>query len=465
MLLYFSGAEVPSHLSVLRSCGVERIAVNVANLTRFGGDLAKWATKDRLSGLEWILYADADSVPVSVALEVLKNAEVMPEAIIGPVEWYEQTWLAQSDLLFLPTWHGDDPGTLRYYTETFDGVALPDSVVDNPTAVRQARAAQNKFGQIAALTGRSKGLERFDLLATSAWWAVQKYGETQVWTGDRLTRLNSEDKALKRDRYGPAVEALGGDVSKFLADDPTESVRIAVLSWMHLEAHLASGRASYGAADPSEAQPVVTRHTTATAGNVVPLPSTVARAAAQPRHHLLPVMGLSNQTVTVTDDDGNEKQEVQSTLQVPAQSMRQCNTCSLSLACPSYQPASPCSYQIPVVIRSKQQLHGTLRALVEIQTQRVLMGRFSEEINGQPDVLLGNEMDRLFKMVMAWRTIEDNRDKLRVTVEAQGDGAASMGVLSRLFGEKVGQNALLLEEPLDTEAVIDHVDPDLSDHS
>jgi hypothetical protein len=458
MHLYFSGAEVPTHLQVLRSVGVERIAVNVANLTRFAGDLAKWATRDRLAGLEWILYADSDSVPVAVALEVIKNAEVAPECIIGPIEWYEQTWLSQSDLLFLPTWHGDDPGTLRYYTETFDGVALPDSVVDNPTAVRQARAAQTKFGQIAALTGRSKGLERFDLLATSAWWAVQKYGETQVWTGDRLTRLNSEDKALKRDKYAPSVEALGGDVAKFLADDPTESVRIAVLSWMHLEAHLAAGRASYGPTDPSDGPPVVTRHPSAGGGNVVPLAPAVARAAAQPRHHLLPVMGLSNSTTT--DDDGNE--EVQSTIQVPAQSMRQCNTCSLSLACPSYQPASQCSYQIPVVIRSKQQLQATLRALVEIQTQRILMGHFAEEINGQPDVLLGNEMDRLFKMVESWRRIEDNRDKLRVTVEAQGGDAASMGVLSRLFGEKVGQNALLLEEPLDTEAVIDHVDPGLN---
>ncbi len=460
MHLYFSGAEVPTHLSLLRACGVERVAVNVANLTRFAGDLAKWATRDRLGGLEWILYADADSVPVSVALEVLKNAEVAPECIIGPVEWYEQTWLAQSDLLFLPTWHGDDPGTLRYYTETFDGVALPDSVVDNPTAVRQARAAQTKFGQIAALTGRSKGLERFDLLATSAWWAVQKYGETQVWTGDRLTRLNSEDKALKRDRYAPAVEALGCDAAKFLADDPTESVRIAVLSWMHLEAHLASGRGVQGLPDPSDGSSVVTRHPSATTGGPVPITSTVARAAAQPRHHLLPVMGLSNSTVTTTDDDGNEKHEVQQTLQVPAQSMRQCNTCSLSLACPSYSPASPCSYQIPIQIRSKQQLHGTLRALVEIQTQRVLMGRFSEEINGQADALVGIEMDRLFKMVESWRRIEDNRDKLRVTVEAEGGDAASMGVLSRLFGEKVGQNALLLEEPLDVDSVINEVDPD-----
>ena len=40
-----------------------------------------------------------------------------------------------------------------------------------------------------------------------------------------------------------------------------------------------------------------------------------------------------------------------------------------------------------------------------------------------------------------------------------------MGVLSRLFGEKAGQNAMMLEEPLDADEVIEEserrrVDPD-----
>ena len=92
--------------------------------------------------------------------------------------------------------------------------------------------------------------------------------------------------------------------------------------------------------------------------------------------------------------------------------MRQCNTCSLQIGCPSFQPHAPCSYQIPVTIRNKAELNGVLRALVEIQTQRILQGRFGEEVNGSADVLLGIEMDRLFKMVERWREIEDNRDSL-----------------------------------------------------
>ena len=443
MQLYFCGAEVTSHLNILRTVGVERVAVNVSNLARGKHDLAKWATRQRLDGLEWILYADTQHVPVSIALEVLSGAEVQPEGIIGPVTWYETSWLANSDMMFLPVWDGTDPTILREFTETFDGVVLPDTVVDNPTAVRQAKAAQSRLGMLGALTGRSKGLERFDLLCSSAWWSVQKYGETQVWTGDRLIRLNAEDKRTKRGRYLPAIEALGCDTTKVLADDPDELLKCAVLSWLKLEAHVQRG----GHAMASEA-------TRGASGNVVPLQPGVARAPAVPRHHMLPVMTLQPTTTTVLDVDGNEVEETHQTITVAPESLRQCNTCALQVACPSFQPNARCSYQIPVMIRSKGQLQSTLRALVEIQTQRILMGRFAEEINGQHDDQVGREMDRLFAMVERWRNIEDQRDSLKLTVEAKGDAGAQMGVLSRLFGSKVGENASRLDSAISVDDIV-----------
>jgi hypothetical protein len=89
-----------------------------------------------------------------------------------------------------------------------------------------------------------------------------------------------------------------------------------------------------------------------------------------------------------------------------------------------------------------------------------MQGRFAEEVNGAADVLLGREMDRLFAMVEKWRNIEDNRDSLKITVDSKGS-AAGMGVLSRLFGEKAGANALKLDEPLDADDVIDQIiDPE-----
>ena len=95
MQIYFAGAEVSSHLSVLRECGVERVAVNIANLARQSITLTTWATKKRLEGLEWVLYADSPNQPADPVLEVLQGCEVQPEIVTGPIDWYEGTWLVQ----------------------------------------------------------------------------------------------------------------------------------------------------------------------------------------------------------------------------------------------------------------------------------------------------------------------------------------------------------------------------------
>jgi hypothetical protein len=388
---------------------------------------------------------------------------------MGPSNWAENSWLGDSDLGFLPFWDGHDPSVLRSYVEDYEGLVLPDSVVDNATAVRTARAGLPALGTLAGLTGRSKGVERFDIVVSSAWWAVQKHGETQVWSGNRLVRLNSDDKHLKRKRYADAIEALGCDVSAVLADDPTETVRCAVLSWLQMERHVSTLLNSR--------LPVVTSgHPAAGPGSVMPLRpvvtatgpnghgSVVSAAAASNLLHL-PNMGLTTITTKTTDPEGNEVEEHHEHISVTAESARQCSTCQLSAACPMFSPGSACSYKIPVVIRTKDQRRAVFQALCEIQTQRIMMGSFSEQVLGTPDVQVGKEMDRLFAMVEKWKTIEDQTAKLKVSVEASGDGQGpAMGVISRLFGEQAGTNAKLLDRPMMVDELIDEaemVDEDL----
>ena len=126
MQLFFAGAEVTSHFAILHECGVERVAVSASNLARVAKEkLPLWASRARLAGLEWVLYADSDQTPVSTVTSVLSGAEVQPEAVAGPIEWYDTTWLKDSDLQFLPTWDGNDPARLREYAEDFSGVMLP----------------------------------------------------------------------------------------------------------------------------------------------------------------------------------------------------------------------------------------------------------------------------------------------------------------------------------------------------
>jgi hypothetical protein len=70
-----------------------------------------------------------------------------------------------------------------------------------------------------------------------------------------------------------------------------------------------------------------------------------------------------------------------------------------------------------------------------------MFARFAEELEGQGlDPALSQEMDRLFNLVDKFKNISDTRDTVRFEVEARG----SSGVLSRLFGNKAGEQARML---------------------
>lgn len=452
MQLYFAGAESPSHLKVLRSEGVVRVAINVTALSRRNKDLTGWASTERLEGLEWILYADSPSTPWEDALSLLEGAEVQPEAIVGPVSWATETRLGTGDIFFLPTWDGTDRVVLRGLVEDYGGVVLPDSVVDSATSVRSAIAATaTPSSVLGAITGRSKNIDSYDVVISSAWWAVQKHGETQVWDQGKLHRYNSQDKLAKRQQHAQAIESLGVSFDDVVADDPQATVQLAIRSWLMLEQRQVT-KGHITVIDGGKQEQVTNPHADPLSGNGTGH-SGLTSTPLDGRHgsQTLPVMGVERSSTSSTDLAGTETTEDIETLAISTQSLRKCDSCSLSLHCEAFQQGQRCVYNIPVVIRSKDQLQSVLRANVEIQTQRVMMMRFAEEITGAPDPEVGREMDRLFNMVGKWKEIEDNRDTLEMTVRAKT--GANSGMLSRLFGSKVGAAAMVLDQPIPSEVV------------
>lgn len=145
-------------------------------------------------------------------------------------------------------------------------------------------------------------------------------------------------------------------------------------------------------------------------------------------------------------------------VQSTSESLRQCNNCYLADSCPSFTPDASCAYAIPVEIRSREQMESVMQAVLEIQTQRVMQARFSEEITGQelaPEV--GREMDRLFSLTAKMQESLDTRDSLTLTVSAKGAGGQAGGALSRLFGAQVADNAKALPEPVPSDAILAEV--------
>lgn len=434
--LYFAGAEVSAHRTLLTDCGVSRFGFNATNLHRLIKKPEKWSVDGHLPDeAEWVLYADQGTTWPMVEPYLSQD----PTMLIGPASWITKDL---GDVPFAPFWH---PGL---DTDTTNMVALLDDAVKTQRTLRQVLARYSQ-GTTVAVTGVSRGVERLDVVVSSAWLEVQRHGETQVWANNKLHRYPNTQKADARARHAADMERLGVDAQLVAADDRTEATKLAVLSWLGWEdKHV---RRSSIVVLPSNDGGSIGRH-----------PSNGRPALSNPpavaRHNLvLPSMVLTSVQSRYKDKDGHDVLEETAALASPATSARMCDTCYLAHNCPAVTPGATCAYAIPVEIRTNDQLQAAMRAMVEMQGQRVLFARFAEELDGQgADVTTSMEMDRFFRLLQQMKDISDTRDVMKLHLEARAGG----GMLSRLFGSDVGANARAVSVPMDADDVIDALDPD-----
>lgn len=433
--VYLAGGENLSHQRILSSCGARHIAVNVTSLLR--RKTTDWSLDLPYGDWSWIAYCDGYALESDLEM-VLGSVGRAPDQVIGPATW------ASHDR-FLPMWNGEEdmPDRSR-------GLVVTDRVFKDRLLHRRALSARVAGNPLGVITGSiDSSLSRFDFVISGAWWSAFKFGETQVWDGQKMHRYNADHKAEVRTRHRDHIAALGMDVEQVLRQDADETARLAVASWVSYADRLSGAQ-------------------------IIPLKSEVTNRARsdvdfsgsadevldtrppERRHQsVLPVLGMSTITATERMGDGSEYLEEQVIIRSVGESIRQCDNCFLATSgCPGFTPGASCAYSIPVEIRSKDQLQSVMQAMIEMQTQRVLQARFAEEVSGQelsPE--FGKELDRLFNSVEKMRDIMDNRDTLKVTMEARGRS----GVLSRLFGSQVGTNARMLGTPVGSDDVLDAV--------
>jgi hypothetical protein len=76
--------------------------------------------------------------------------------------------------------------------------------------------------------------------------------------------------------------------------------------------------------------------------------------------------------------------------------LRVCVSCSLQQVCPEFVAGSDRAFQIPVEMRTIEQLRAWATMIIEMQMQRVMMLRAGEEMQGgAPDAALSAELDRM----------------------------------------------------------------------
>jgi hypothetical protein len=436
--IYLAGAENPSHQQILASCGATKVSVNVTSLLR--RRTSSWSLDMPYADWEWVAYCDSPATEGDLQ-EVLDSVSKPPVWVIGPESWNK--WDN-----YLPLWNGE--GSMPIHIDS--GLVVTDRVFKSKELKKRALSSRRAGSTLGTITGSTdQTIGKFDIVISGAWWSSMKYGETQVWDGQKLHRYNAERQGEVRTRHMEDMDRLGINSELVLMRDPDETARLAVVSWQFYGEKLSSATII-----PFPKKSIVCNQGENDMDFSGSDPGLLDIPTPRGRHQtIIPVVGMSSITSTERLGDGSEILEEQAIIRTVPESIRSCDNCFLaSSGCPGFQLGASCAYSIPVEIRSKDQLQAVMQAMVELQTQRVLQARFAEEIAGQElSTEVGREMDRLFSSVEKMRDIMDNRESVKMTVEARGRS----GVLSRLFGDRVGTNARMLSQPVDSEDVLDAV--------
>ena len=463
----FDGAEVPSHRKLLEGMGVTRFGVNYWRLYKRGLPKTKdWLVSERfLPDTE--VYLHPGQVPPDQTEELYtlyaQSVDDNHDRLSGATEFDCDRMLSRAmrmawddDLMWAVWSHENATESLEDLAGRFQHLALPYATLEAlPGLSTRCHALTSQYGTVWHGLGCAKpdNLRQvpFATASTQAWLAPMLRGETLVWDGAQLKRYPASMKDQARSRYRHVYEQAGLDGDAILADDSTEATRLAIWSLLQLEKRWEGPSMDYLSDSTDDLHDPGSPERGSLDPDNSPVPRGTPLEVRSPSETLpIPTLGFESKPGTeVIDGVETVVDRVHVTSQ--SQSMRQCNTCFVAANCPAFKPQSTCAFNIPIEVKTKDQLKALLQSIIEMQGQRVAFARYAEETTGggYPDPNVSQEIDRLFKIVESLKRLEDNREFARITVERQG----SSGVLSALFGDRAEQ-LRQLPEPINPDLVI-----------
>ena len=467
MDLVFLGGEVPSHRKLLVEAGVKHIGVNFWRLMRrglpknkdylleerFPEDVTLYIdgggfhiNKENLSQAELEDYAaDYEDWVVINEHRIFMATELDAKAL-GSAWINEQRKTFWEDFgidRFMPVWHGElGHPALMSLSQTYPHIGILGQTINTDlTLSARARALQSQYGVsfhgLACANPDNLRQVPLSTASTLSWLSPMMRGETIVWNGTKLVRYQKKMKDQARARYKAIAEKAGLDFDLILNDDSSEITKLAIWSYLQLEAALTKkggvllSDSSSDMDDPGSAETMGLD--TDNSALEVRKQSVEIKGRTPDEIRTLPVFSMSSKTIIDKDEAGRDVIRDASVIENSSASLRQCNTCFVAANCPAMKPDSACAFNLPIEVKTKDQLKALLNTIIEMQGARVAFSRFAEELNGgYPDPNTGQEIDRLFKIVKQLKELEENKEFVRMTVERQTSG----GVLSALFGER-----------------------------
>jgi len=454
--IIYLGAEVGSNRTLLETTTANHVGVSFYRLMRRGlPKTMAYLLSDRFSE-DTHIYAHA-GIPKTVNMgeaELEEFCALYEDFIANNIDrltWFNEVahprlspefieqqrrscWAEVPPSKFQPIWQSQTGiNGLKTMAETYLDIGLLGDDIEHETqlaAVTKGLTARGtRFHAISTAKPDNLRQVKVESASTLSWLAPMLHGETIVWDGQRLVRYNKKMKEQARTRYRHVYEKAGLDYDLIMEDDPQEVCRLAVWSYEQFEMRLNMGGSELhdnsGWSEGEESGETAIANSDNRG---------VGMRKLEPRNPAemvnLPVFGY--QLDTVVEDDGTIKDVP--LIRSQSASMRICDTCFIAANCPAFKPQNSCAFNLPVEIKTKDQLKSLITTVVEMQGQRVAFARFTEELNGgYPDPNVSQEIDRLFKLIKTVKELDDSTTFIKMTVEGKG---ASAGVLSNIFGDR-----------------------------
>ena len=452
--IIYLGADVPSNRTLLETTTANHVGVSFWRLYKRGLPKLKPYLLENYFAADCHIYVHA-GLPKGEHLspEALEEFCALYEEFIANnldrLTWFNEVvhpdlspefieqqrkscWAEVPPAKFLPVWQSQmGINSLKEMAEKYLDIGLMGDDIEHETQlaalVKGFVARGNRFHAIGTAKPENLRQVKVESASTLSWLAPMLHGETIVWDGQRLVRYNKKMKEQARSRYRHVYEKAGLDYDLIMEDDPQEVCRLAVWSFEQFEMRFNMGKLSDNSDDleldiSAENTP---DHSDNKGGGMRKI---------EPRNPAemgnLPVFGYT--TDTVIEDDGTIKDIPLITSQQT--SLRACDTCFVAANCPAFKPQTTCAFNLPVEVKTKDQLKSLINAVVEMQGQRVAFMRFTEEMNGgYADPNVSQEIDRLFKLIKTVKELDDSTSFIKMTVESKNAGA---GVLSNIFGDR-----------------------------
>jgi hypothetical protein len=475
MELVFNGAEVGSNRTLLEGMKVESMGLNYWGLRKRGlPKTKKWLISEHFLP-ETKVYIESGASQADKAglgrQELLDLAADYQEFLVDNADratafqefdslvlgqaWVEaQRSFFSNDPKLWVVWHQEYGLTnLRALAESHSNVLIPNDEIEAVTNLAAVtRNYSNQFGTNFHALGCAKpdNLRQipFVTASTLSWLSPMRRGETIIWDGMKLVRYPKKMKDQARPRYKSIVDKAGLDYLAFVQDSTLESTRVAVWSYKQMESAMDKKSPNFHIIDGGKEGKVSDNSDTLYTGLMmelggVPSDNSDVEVRKQSATEVvqrdpeemqnLPVFGFKTKTIVETDENGKDILRDVPVVQTQQTSLRQCNTCFVASNCPAFKPDNQCAFNLPVEVKTKDQLKSLLTAIIEMQGQRVAFMRFAEEMNGgYADPNLSQEIDRLLKLVGNVNEMDQNKEFIQITASRQSSG----GVLSAIFGDR-----------------------------